>query len=251
MGEGSIRVLPGQYADTESGLFYNYFRDYDASTGRYAESDPIGLKGGINTFAYVAGNPLLGIDPNGLFDFSSSAQTLRTLAPALPATAPLLPTVAPIVVSPGGAVVGSGLTGIGIGLGINYLVESYTGTAIGGHIYEWFNPTPLASTNSPQPVPNYPQWTPMGEENWPDRTEQEDAENCHRDDDCGRIGLSIDIIVRSIAMRRQKILDNGGYGLGGHPEKIKNLRKILGKLVRAARNKGCPYNPEADGLAIF
>jgi len=73
--------FPGQIYDSHTGLNYNYFRDYDPVIGRYVESDPIGLGGGINTYAYVAGNPLSSLDPKGLVRWTGLETGFAVTAP--------------------------------------------------------------------------------------------------------------------------------------------------------------------------
>ncbi|QQQ00958.1 RHS repeat-associated core domain-containing protein [Lysobacter enzymogenes] len=58
--------MPGQRFDAASGMLYNYFRDYDPTTGRYLQSDPIGLRGGVSTYAYALNAPTTLTDPFGL-----------------------------------------------------------------------------------------------------------------------------------------------------------------------------------------
>ncbi|GAA0319286.1 RHS repeat-associated core domain-containing protein [Psychrobacter aestuarii] len=58
--------MAGQYADNETGLFYNYYRFYNPKTGRYVTSDPIGLGDGMNTYGYVGASPLHFTDFKGL-----------------------------------------------------------------------------------------------------------------------------------------------------------------------------------------
>ncbi len=58
--------FPGQQANPSTGLFYNYQREYDPVVGRYTQSDPIGLNGGISTYVYAEGDPLSTVDPLGL-----------------------------------------------------------------------------------------------------------------------------------------------------------------------------------------
>jgi RHS repeat-associated protein len=66
--EGTITQnlrLPGQYFDSETTSYHNGFRDYVAILGRYGQTDPIGLAGGMNSYAYAAGNPMTSFDTTG------------------------------------------------------------------------------------------------------------------------------------------------------------------------------------------
>jgi RHS repeat-associated protein len=58
--------FPGQYYDDESATWYNYWRNYDGATGKYQQSDPVGLAGGSNTYSYANQNPITYVDFLGL-----------------------------------------------------------------------------------------------------------------------------------------------------------------------------------------
>ncbi|HFK4581419.1 TPA: RHS repeat-associated core domain-containing protein, partial [Citrobacter sedlakii] len=67
-GLAQLIRLPGQQYDAETGLYYNRHRYYDPAQGRYITQDPIGLRGGWNTYTYPL-NPLKDMDPLGLWAF--------------------------------------------------------------------------------------------------------------------------------------------------------------------------------------
>jgi RHS repeat-associated protein len=77
--------FPGQYYDRETNLHFNHFRDYDPRVGRYVQSDPIGLEGGIDTYAYVNGNPAAYFDPDGLVGISGNGSVTVDSFPGGPA----------------------------------------------------------------------------------------------------------------------------------------------------------------------
>jgi RHS repeat-associated protein len=112
---------------------YNYFRDYDPGIGRYTESDPIGLKGGLNTFGYVGSRPLNLTDEKG--DVAAAA--------AVPflgggGAAAALGTL--------GALGAAGAVGVGIGNAINWGVDWAFGTSIGSALYDALNKSCFVET---------------------------------------------------------------------------------------------------------
>jgi RHS repeat-associated protein len=66
--------FPGQYFDAETGLNYNYERDYNPTLDRYVEADQVGLRSGINLYLYANANSIRFIDPFGLLFGGNNAK---------------------------------------------------------------------------------------------------------------------------------------------------------------------------------
>jgi RHS repeat-associated protein len=84
--------FPGQYSQAETGINQNYRRDFDPQVGRYVESDPIGLRGGINTYGYVRSSPVSRTDRTGLVDgWTDPSGPPDMIFPEVPCNCPLVP----------------------------------------------------------------------------------------------------------------------------------------------------------------
>ena len=134
-GASDLR-FPGQIFDHVSGLYYNYFRDYDPTTGRYIESDPIGVAGGINTYAYAMGNPLSYVDSFGLKGAlchcleHNGADFISDLMPWSKAQEDAAKRILGPELSKNPALV-SGLVGLIGGAGTGFIAGATTGTILG------------------------------------------------------------------------------------------------------------------------
>ena len=73
--------LQGQYADDETGLYYNRYRYFDAESGQFVSADPLGLAAGSNVYEFAA-NAAGWVDPLGLTQ--CSLDEARKLAANVP-----------------------------------------------------------------------------------------------------------------------------------------------------------------------
>lgn len=62
----AIACVPRRKRRCSADLYYNQYRDYDSTTGRYIQADPIGLAGDANPYSYANSNPVGMVDPMGL-----------------------------------------------------------------------------------------------------------------------------------------------------------------------------------------
>ena len=210
--------FPGQRYDAVSGLNQNGFRDYEPDTGRYPQSDPIGLGGGISMYAYVSGNPMVRIDPDGL----------STIA------LPFFPEV-PAVVSrfgpPGAAIAGGLVVGGLAGNAINGFIERNFGNP-GTAVFDILRPegySPIVSGGGRAAAP-----APY------DHFEENEALNFMPDpfggkEQCELIAFMIGVLRAQIAWRKTD-LNPSSTSYQNHLTRIAVLTSALVRLEAAYRN---------------
>jgi uncharacterized protein RhaS with RHS repeats len=110
-------------------LHHNGFRDYHPTTGRYIESDPVGLAAGLNTYAYVRNNPLrvsdlLGLTPEGAAIGGVAGAGVGAVFGGIIGSA------GGSLVAPGVGTLGGGIAGAGQGAIDGAIIGSFLGDAV-------------------------------------------------------------------------------------------------------------------------
>jgi RHS repeat-associated protein len=199
--------FPGQRFDSSAGLNYNYLRDgYEAATGRYSQPDPIGLKGGLNLYGYVAGNSLVRIDPYGLQSTTVDSYCVRYGAAACAEV--MTPT------SP------------------SNLAPAILGTGIAATIWCWFAECNVANSSEEGGLADGPAPYDHYEENaalsfMPDPFGGDEA--------CKRLAHAIRVLRAQVAWRRMD-LNPRSASYQGHSTRIALLSAALAKLESSYRN---------------
>lgn len=118
--------FPGQYFDKETGLHYNYFRDYDPQTGRYVQPEPLGIASDINLYRYARNNSLTYFDPDGEQAISAlSASGGFSAASSISIGSRAISALGPI-----GLVAGAGIGGYQFGGAVYPYISRPLGSAI-------------------------------------------------------------------------------------------------------------------------
>jgi len=126
--------FPDQFLDRETGLHYNYFRDYHPSIGRYVEPHPIGLRGGVTMYAYCYNDPVDLVDPSG--QIGPAGMVIGAISGGIAgfvAGAQARNIWAGVVGGAGGALIGGFVAGVG-GFAFSPKAGAIVGGIVGGGI---------------------------------------------------------------------------------------------------------------------
>ncbi|HFL6372843.1 TPA: RHS repeat-associated core domain-containing protein [Stenotrophomonas maltophilia] len=139
--------FPGQQATDSSGLFYNYQREYDPAVGRYSQSDPIGLDGGISTFSYADLTPQAKADPLGLATWTGTMTFAGTGVGIVGGVGGARLTLTSECLNGRQASVELGFAGVGVGTGSPISVTVSNVTLTGGNLM-YVDPSELLGASS-------------------------------------------------------------------------------------------------------